>query len=438
MKSKQSIRQLWRRFRSALDLRLEESGSPIVAFGLFGLFNYPIFYWVWRYLDPQLYTNLTLRIVAAVLCFFLLVKNYWPRSLKPYFSLYWYFTLLFTLPFFASFMLMMNHGSGVWRMNAMLLLFIFVLLVDWLSFTILFILGGFSAWLCYTFTSEAIFPITTGETLGAVISYLFVILVGIIFAQRRERAQLEKLHLLQTIGASIAHELRTPLLTISSGATGVKQYFPALLHAYKEAQAKQLPIETIRPQHLQILEKSLEDIHAEVNYANTIINMLLMKASQSHMSNHEISLCSLESCVEQALNRYPFADENEKNIVTWTPGNDVEFIGNPLLVIHVIFNLLKNALYYIAKVKKGEIQLWLNKGVRYHELHFRDTGAGIPNKVLSQIFERFYTTNANGTGTGLAFCKMVMEGLGGNIECQSREGEYTEFTLYFPPHKTKD
>ena len=38
----------------------------------------------------------------------------------------------------------------------------------------------------------------------------------------------------------------------------------------------------------------------------------------------------------------------------------------------------------------------------------------------------------NGTGIGLSFCKSVMEGIGGKIEVESEEGEFTKFALSFP------
>ncbi|MCZ6643270.1 MAG: HAMP domain-containing sensor histidine kinase, partial [Gammaproteobacteria bacterium] len=65
-------------------------------------------------------------------------------------------------------------------------------------------------------------------------------------------------------------------------------------------------------------------------------------------------------------------------------------------------------------------------------------GPGIPRSRQKEIFDRFYTTTDEGLGTGigLSFCKMVMESLGGRITCDSVEGEYTTFSLYFPKVET--
>jgi signal transduction histidine kinase len=78
------------------------------------------------------------------------------------------------------------------------------------------------------------------------------------------------------------------------------------------------------------------------------------------------------------------------------------------------------------------------RGDKFNELHFRDTGTGIPANVLPRIFQRFYSWSKDsnveqGTGVGLAFCKTVIEACGGHIYCNSVVDQYTEFVMLFPP-----
>ena len=105
-----------------------------------------------------------------------------------------------------------------------------------------------------------------------------------------------------------------------------------------------------------------------------------------------------------------------------------------MLVVHILFNLLKNSLYHIQQSGKGDILVELQIENNASVIKVHDTGPGIPRGRKKHIFDRFYTTTDEGLGTGigLSFCKMVMESLGGSITCDSVEGEYTTFSLYFP------
>jgi signal transduction histidine kinase len=140
-------------------------------------------------------------------------------------------------------------------------------------------------------------------------------------------------------------------------------------------------------------------------------------------------------CVEQALQRYPF-EPSERALVFWdaekAKDNNFMFYGKELFMVHILFNLFKNALYHIQKANKGEIFIWLKPGERFNQLHLKDTGSGISAKVLPHIFDQFYTNTAHGSGIGLAFCKTSLQNMGGNIKCLSQEGEFAEFILSLP------
>jgi signal transduction histidine kinase len=103
-------------------------------------------------------------------------------------------------------------------------------------------------------------------------------------------------------------------------------------------------------------------------------------------------------------------------------------------VIHILFNLMKNALHFVQKAKKGHISIRAEQDSGHWRILVHDTGSGIPANVKPHIFERFYTTThtGQGAGIGLSFCRLVMESIGGSIHCDSEEGEFATFTLEFP------
>jgi signal transduction histidine kinase len=247
----------------------------------------------------------------------------------------------------------------------------------------------------------------------------------------REKAKEDKAKAMQSIGASIAHELRTPMLSIISGVSGIEKNLPALLEGYDLARKYNLPIRVIQPHQVELLHKVLSNLKAESMAINMIIDMLLIKITDSISKTTCVEKLSINECLSEALQRYAF-QESERSLVVCDTTNDFQFKGNKLLVVHILFNLLKNALYYIASVRKGRVYVHLEHGKNENTLHFMDTGKGIPEKTLSHIFDRFYSKTEGGAGIGLSFCKMAMEWMNGDITCQSVEGEYTEFVLHFP------
>jgi signal transduction histidine kinase len=118
--------------------------------------------------------------------------------------------------------------------------------------------------------------------------------------------------------------------------------------------------------------------------------------------------------------------------VKWNREVNFHFWGDKTLMVHTLFNLFKNSLYYIHAAKKGIIEIWCEKKEDGNILHFKDTGKGILSDALPKLFEKFYTTTYHGTGLGLAFCKLAMTGFGGSIKCTSEYGEFTEFEMIFP------
>ncbi len=61
-----------------------------------------------------------------------------------------------------------------------------------------------------------------------------------------------------------------------------------------------------------------------------------------------------------------------------------------------------------------------------------DTGRGIPEQNLSQIFRPFYTTKGNGTGLGLSLARRIVEEHHGRIEVTSTVGKGSKFEVLLP------
>ena len=406
-------------------------------FGLVAGFGYPLYYFVWQVLFPQHYETLGLRLVGSVIFIPIILSRLWPQPLKRFFPLYWYLSLVFALPFFFTYMLLMNDSSTVWLLSTLVALFVMILLLDWINLLVHITLGVACAVLTYHFVSGVSVTLTF-ESLEYVPIYMFAIVMGTIVNYTADKMRAERRAAMLATAGMVAHELRTPLLSMKSGASGLRHYLPDLLDAYRIAEENHMMEPSIRKPHLEAMVGVLDRIELEADRSNTVIDMLLYTVRGMGVEAAELASCRMSACVETALRRYPFSSEKERALVTKLDmKEDFSFTGSELLMVHVIFNLLKNAIRHIARAGKGAISMRLETGPEESRLVFRDTGPGIPPDVLPHIFARYYAwPKGRGivetTGIGLSFCREVVEAFGGRIDCRSQHHQYTEFVIRFP------
>ncbi len=447
-------RAFWRvasSLRESAQDSLRHSRNNLPAIAALGCFGFPLYYFIWRVLFPQDYEDLTLRLIGSAVLAPLMFVRYWPDWAQRHLTLYFWLAMTYCLPFFFTYMLLQNaeysfavdQQTIVWQMSMVVALALLIMLInDGFLVAVTFVLGSAAAWALFLLGSEEIHFAAIGrDYLAPMPVYLFILVGGSIYNHHRDMVQQEMLRAVSSVGSNIAHELRTPLLGIKSDARGLQRYLPHLIDGYERAAEAGLEVRSIRRSHLATLHDSLARIESETDFANTIIDMLLINSSGTQLDPKDFETHSARECITKALARFPFASERERELVNVIQGADFQFQGSDILLIHVLFNLLKNALYYVATAGKGEIFIWTeaNPGGR-NRLFFMDTGTGIPDSILPRIFDRFFTSEnaGRGSGIGLAFCKMVMESVGGDIRCESVHGEFTRFILTFPAEQEDD
>ena len=234
-----------------------------------------------------------------------------------------------------------------------------------------------------------------------------------------------------SLASHIAHELSTPLSTIQTAVSSMREYLPDLIQGYRHGVEAGFSA-AIPPPMLDFVDATPGMVLSLVERTNMLIRLLLMNAAEDAEDRTCYTVFPVRQCIDDALRTYPFG-KGEETLVT-VEGQGFEAFGSELLLSYVIYNLLRNSLDAINEARKGEIRMRLVPGATHHRLFFRDTGAGISPKVLPNIFKEFYSGKAEGRGTGmgLPFCRRVLHAFGGDIECRSREGECTELELTFP------
>ncbi|MFZ6646429.1 two-component system sensor histidine kinase NtrB [Undibacterium sp. TJN25] len=190
------------------------------------------------------------------------------------------------------------------------------------------------------------------------------------------QAQQLKLASMGRLTASIAHEVRNPLSSISYAASLLGEDIP------HDTQARRLL--KIVDDNVLRLNQLIEDILKLSRKAQTDLEpFLLIPVIQEIVLdlNETRGLASSLIYVDHSVNF------------------KVQF--DPMHLREIVINLLSNAIRY-ASGKPASIRIWAYAGQPdRQELHIQDDGPGISPEVRSHLFEPFYTTSSKGTGLGL-------------------------------------
>jgi len=111
---------------------------------------------------------------------------------------------------------------------------------------------------------------------------------------------------------------------------------------------------------------------------------------------------------------------------------DLEIYADKNLISQVLINLVRNALESNADNPGGKILIVAAKDQNLRpEICVIDTGPGIPEENINEIFVPFFTTRRNGSGIGLSISRQIMRVHGGNLKVRSIPDKETTFCLTF-------
>lgn len=241
-----------------------------------------------------------------------------------------------------------------------------------------------------------------------------------------------------SVATMVAHELRTPLMTVHALARGLDRHLPTLIDAYQKAVAAGLVQDTIKTRALDTLSTLGEAITREVRRSNFTLDMLAASVNQDLITQESFASHRVATCIGEALERYHF-EAGQRDKIHVNIENDFEFFGSDTLLVQVLFNLMRNAFHAISSAGKGEMYITAINASTCNFLVFTDTGSGMSKEILARIFDERFTTKCSqndpmhgGQGIGLTFSQRVMSSFGGRIVCESVPDEFTSFVLEFP------
>ncbi|CAN7172910.1 hybrid sensor histidine kinase/response regulator [Polaromonas sp. LjRoot131] len=398
-------------------------GRPLLKYiGIVGALTYVVFYLI-RFTkpNPRPYDDLGMRVLVVILFTVLAMKNHWPQKLKKYYFSYSYWALIYCLPFFNVFLSLKRHGGIPAISNCFIALSFLVMIADWRNTIAMLLIGCGSAALLYVaITPHPAIPMDMVAQLPA---YLLILIGGAAFKLSERQIDAEKLRLANALAGSIAHEMRNPLGQAKMSLESIGEMLPANGNA--------IPAEDISR-----MRQFVNIGEIAVHRGHQVIDLILGSLKSSTVDRSKFAYLSAAKATQKAVDEYSFVERdvrddrgNLRDRVTVRVVKDFAFYGDETPYVFVLFNLIKNALYYLGQKADATIVLTVDD----HKVIVRDTGPGIDREVLAHLFESFMTSGkAEGTGLGLSYCKRTMQSFGGDIHCDSVVGEFTQFTLTFP------
>jgi PAS domain S-box-containing protein len=229
----------------------------------------------------------------------------------------------------------------------------------------------------------------------------------------KEKWKAEKLAYLGTLAASIAHEIKNPLVSI-------KTFAQLLPERHTDAE--------FRDHFSRIALK-------EVDRIDLLVSQMLDLKGNSHPPQFEN--LRVQEILEEILLLLSkqIEKQNIKVERIYQPGNLAVF-GDRFQLKQALWNIILNAVQAMEGGGILTISTSLARDGKKSEgkvvLKISDTGSGIPGDVVGKIFDPFFTTKKKGTGLGLAICNKIIADHHGSVQVESQAQQGTCMVISFP------
>jgi len=230
-----------------------------------------------------------------------------------------------------------------------------------------------------------------------------------------ERVALERMR--EDLTHMVIHDLRNPLNSIMGSLQ--------LIHtAFVERDAT-LPVSKL----LRIAMRSGNKLYMLID---SLLDLRRLEMGEAELNK---TLIAAEELVREAVEQIqPLALNKHQKISVEITRDLPRFVADRDLILRVLTNLLDNAVKFTPP--KGQVTLEVGPAESRILFTVTDTGPGIPPEYRQSVFERFTrlrrSEGVKGTGLGLAFCKLAIEGHGGRIWVESEPGQGSQFMFTLP------
>lgn len=174
--------------------------------------------------------------------------------------------------------------------------------------------------------------------------------------------------------------------------------------------------------------KYWKSLFEELDYVNQLLNDFNSFNSSITINKANIDITSIIDSVVECF--YSLAYEKNIDLFVTKSSYLPHLFGDETRLKEVFFNLIKNAIE--ATDNNGSVSVDVKHMNNLFIITIDDTGIGMNQEQLDNIFEPFITYKDNGTGLGLPIVKTIVEQHNGNINVTSKIDKGTSFVITFP------
>jgi signal transduction histidine kinase len=254
---------------------------------------------------------------------------------------------------------------------------------------------------------------------------------------QKQLIQSEKMASLGELTAGIAHEIQNPLNFVNNFSE---------VNSELIAEMKQ-EIDKGNMEEVRSIAKDIDENEQKILFhgkrADAIVKGMLQHSRSSSGVKEPTDINKLAD--EYLRLAYHGLRAKDKSFNATMKTDYDESIGNinilPQDVGRVVLNLITNAFYATTEKSKMNIENYeptvtvsSKKSGNKVLISVKDNGNGIPQKVLDKIFQPFFTTKPTGQGTGLGLSLSydIIKAHGGELNVETKEGEFTKFIITLP------
>lgn len=246
---------------------------------------------------------------------------------------------------------------------------------------------------------------------------LLILFTGAFFMfYKSYKMQMHMAQFRESLFSNVTHELKTPLSSLQ-----------LIVHSFKEGGNN---LTEKQEEYVNFADRELQRMHLLIE---KILSVGKLDQAQFALNKEVINLPEL---IREAIQVMNITAINKNARILFEPQIDCEILGDRVLLLNMLVNIIDNAIKYNKNVPR--IRIMLEQENDHIKMLLMDNGIGIQRQYYAKIFEPFFRVptgnehSTKGHGLGLSFTQQVVKMHSGKISLESEPGKGSVFTILMP------